>query len=82
MYHVTFTYRLCLPLHEIICIICNRYNLAITQIVPTLWRNICSFITTCELYKLEYLAKAFGLVHTIQEALRDAEEARSYSFNN
>jgi len=46
--------------------ILNKYELAPTQIVPTSWYNICSFIATYELHDPTCSAWAFGLVHMVQ----------------
>ena len=65
VYRATLNYGLRFPLHHVIREILNKYELALAQIVPTSWHNICSFIATSELRGLSCSAWAFGLVHTV-----------------
>jgi len=82
VYRAALHYGVRFPLHPVIREIINKYELALAQIVPTSWHNICSFIVTCELCGLTCLARAFGLVHTVQKALKETGDLGWYCFNN
>ena len=60
----------------------TKFEVAVTQIIPTLFHNICSFIVTCELCGVLYSAHMFAQVHTIQKAPDEAGQAGWYFFNN
>lgn len=47
-------------LFKVIYTICIRYKVAMAQIVPTSFHNICLFITTCELLNLKCIAHTFA----------------------
>jgi len=61
--------------------ILSKYELTPTQVLPTSWHNICSFITTCELHDLTCSARAFSLLYTIQRALKESGDLGWYFFN-
>ena len=82
VYHTALNYGLRFPLHPIIEDILNKYELAPTQVVPTSWHNICSFITTCELCGLTCTTRAFSLIYTVQRAPKETVDLGWYCFNN
>ena len=82
VYRAALNYGLRFPLHPVIREILNKYKLAPAQIVPMSWHNICSFIATYELHGLTCLARAFGLVHTVQRAPKETRDLGWYYFNN
>jgi len=51
-HRAALNYGVHFPLHPVIREILNKYELALAQIVPMSWHNICSFIATCELHSL------------------------------
>ena len=65
VYRAALNYGLRFSLHPMIREILNKYELALVQVVPTSWHNICSFIATCELRGLTCSTRAFGLIHTV-----------------
>lgn len=82
IYRAAFSYGLRFPLHKVIVEILNKYELAPSQVMPTSWHNVCSFIATCELHGLSCTCLALGLVHTMQKAPRETRDTGWYSFNN
>ncbi|KAJ8425245.1 hypothetical protein Cgig2_015852 [Carnegiea gigantea] len=82
IYWAAFSYDVRIPLHPVIVEILNKYELAPTQIVPTSWHNICSFIIMCELHWLTCLGYAFGLVHMVQRAPSETKDLSWYYSNN
>ncbi|KAJ8441233.1 hypothetical protein Cgig2_033957 [Carnegiea gigantea] len=82
VYRTALNYGLRFPLHPVIVDILTRHELAPTQIVPTSWHNICSFIATCELRSLTCTARAFNLVHIIQMDPNETRDLGWYYFNN
>ena len=62
--------------------ILNKYELAPTQVMPTSWQNVFSFIVTCELRWLSCIGRAFHLVYTIQKAPSETGDIGWYNFNN
>jgi len=79
---VAFNYAMRFPLHPEIVEILKKFELALAQIVPTSWHNICYFIATYELRGLVCTARAFGLVHTIQRAPKETDDLGWYCFDN
>ena len=49
IYRAAFLYSMRFTLHPVIVEIPNKYELALAQVVPTSWHNICSFIATLSL---------------------------------
>ncbi|KAJ8438015.1 LOW QUALITY PROTEIN: hypothetical protein Cgig2_029996 [Carnegiea gigantea] len=82
VYRVALNYGIRFPLYPVIEEILDKYELAPTQVVPTSWHNICSFIATCELHSLTYSARVFSLVHAIQRASKETGDLGWYCFNN
>ncbi|KAJ8434745.1 hypothetical protein Cgig2_001948 [Carnegiea gigantea] len=82
VYRAALNYGLYFPLHPVIREILNKYELVPAQVVPTSWHNICSFIATCDLRGLTCAARAFGLVHTVQESPKQTGDLGWYYFNN
>ena len=82
IYRVAFSYEVRFLHHPIIVKILNKYELAVPQIVPMSWHNICSFIVTCELCRLNCTDRAFGLVHMVQRAPSETGDIGWYCLNN
>ncbi|KAJ8426959.1 hypothetical protein Cgig2_027683 [Carnegiea gigantea] len=82
IYRVALTYGLRFPLHPVIMDILNKYELALAQIVPTSWHNICSFIATYELHRLCCIGCAFAQIRSVQRALSKTGDLGWYCFNN
>ncbi|KAJ8434359.1 hypothetical protein Cgig2_031605 [Carnegiea gigantea] len=68
IYHAAFSYGVRFLLHPVIVEILDKYKLALVQIVPMSWHNICSFVATCELRGLTCTGHTFELVHIVQRA--------------
>ncbi|KAJ8429797.1 hypothetical protein Cgig2_015629 [Carnegiea gigantea] len=82
VYCATLNYGLRFPFHPVTEDILTKYELAPAQVVPTSWHSICSFIATCELRGLTYLARAFNLVHIVHSAPKKTRDLGCYCFNN
>ncbi|KAJ8436354.1 hypothetical protein Cgig2_009919 [Carnegiea gigantea] len=82
IYRTAFSCGVRFLLHPIIVEILSKYELALAQIMPMSWRNICSFMETCVLHRLACMGRAFGLVHTVYNALSETGDLGWYCFNN
>jgi len=61
--------------------ILNKCELAPTQVMPTSWHNVRSFIITFELRGLTCTTRAFTLVYTVQRAPKETGDLGWYCFN-
>jgi len=76
IYRAAFSYSVRFPLHPVIMEILNKYELALAQIVPISWHNICFFIAMCELCRLTYTGLAFEQVYAVQRAPSETGDLR------